>query len=113
MGEITPGSSSLGKARKRNEAEERNLRYKQLKPLEKRLAEVESRLETLMMENEQLYSKLADSHIYEADQKDRLIKTMKQQRDLKKEEQDLMKEWDQLTMSIEQIQINQGSSWEE
>jgi ATP-binding cassette subfamily F protein 3 len=113
LGEITPGSSSLGKERKRNEAEERNLRYKQLKPLEKRLAEVESRLETLMMENEQLHSKLADSHIYEADQKDRLIKTMKQQRALKKEEHNLMKEWDQLTMSIEQIQINQGLSWEE
>jgi regulator of replication initiation timing len=80
------------------------LRYNQLKPLEKRLAEVESRLETLMMENEELHSKLADSLIYEVGQKDRLIATMKQQRDLKKAEQGLMKEWDQLTISIEQIQ---------
>ena len=110
FGENTPGSSSIEKERKRNEAEERNLRYKQLKPLEKRLAEVESRLETLMMENEQLHSKLADSLIYEADQKDRLIKTMTQQRDLKKIEQALMNEWDQLTRSIEQIQKKQGSS---
>ena len=38
---------------------------------------------------------------------------MKQQRDLKKEEQTLIKEWDQLTMSIEQIQINQGSGRKE
>ena len=104
IGENAPGSSSLEKERKRNEAEERNLRYKQLKPLEKRLAEVESRLETLMMENEQLHSKLAESLIYEADQKDRLIKTMTQQRDLKKVEKELMTEWDQLTISIEQIQ---------
>lgn len=110
FGENTPGSSSIEKERKRNEAEERNLRYKQLKPLEKRLAEVESRLETLMMENEQLHSKLADSLIYEADQKDRLIKTMTQQRDLKKIEQALMNEWDQLTISIEQIQKKRGSS---
>ena len=110
FGENTHGSSSIEKERKRNEAEERNLRYKQLKPLEKRLAEVESRLETLMMENEQLHSKLADSLIYEADQKDRLIKTMTQQRDLKKIEQALMNEWDQLTRSIEQIQKKQGSS---
>ena len=110
FGENTPGSSSIEKERKRNEAEERNLRYKQLKPLEKRLAEVESRLETLMMENEQLHAKLADSLIYEADQKDRLIKTMTQQRDLKKIEQALMNEWDQLTRSIEQIQKKQGSS---
>ena len=47
------------------------------------------------------------------DQKDRLIKTMKQQRDFKKEEQALMKEWDHLTISIEQIQINQGSGRKE
>ena len=66
-----------------------------------------------MMENAQLFSKLADSNLYDVDQKDHLIKTIEQQRDLKKLEKELMKEWDQLTMSIEQIQINQGLSWEE
>ncbi|MBC8282475.1 MAG: ABC-F family ATP-binding cassette domain-containing protein [Nitrospinae bacterium] len=102
----SPANSSLEKERKRKEAEERNLRYKKLKPLEKRLAEVESRLEVLMMENEQLESKLAEPDIYESDQKDRLMKTMEQQRSLKEEEQALMKEWDELTISIEQIQEN-------
>jgi ATP-binding cassette, subfamily F, member 3 len=96
--------TSIEKERKRQEAEERNLRYKQLKPLEKRLAEVESRLEILMGENEQLQSELADSNIYEADQKDRLMKTMEQQRSIKEEERGLMEEWDDLTRSIEQVQ---------
>ena len=104
------GSVSREKEKKRKEAEERNSRYKQLKPLEKRLEEVESRLEVLMIENAQLYSKLAESNLYDADQKGHLIKTMEQQRDLKKVEQALMKEWDQLTISIEQIQKKQGSS---
>ncbi len=97
-------ASSIEKDRKRQEAEERNQRYKQLKPLEKRLAEVESRLEILMAENEQLQSELAESNIYEADQKDRLMETMEQQRNVKDEEQGLMEEWDELSLSIEQIQ---------
>jgi ATP-binding cassette, subfamily F, member 3 len=97
-------STSVEKERKRQEAEARNLRYKKLKPLEKRLTEVESRLESLMAENEQLQSELADSNIYEANQKDRLMKTMEQQRNVKEEERGLMGEWDELNLSIEQIQ---------
>ncbi|MEK9629979.1 MAG: ABC-F family ATP-binding cassette domain-containing protein [Nitrospinota bacterium] len=99
-----PGSSALDKDRKRKEAEERNLRYKKLKPLETRLVEVENRLEVLMEENQKIQSELADAGIYEADQKDRLMKTMEQQRNLKEEEQSLMEEWDELTASIEQVQ---------
>ena len=97
-------SSTLEKERKRKEAEERNLRYKSLKPLEARLEEVENRLEILIAENEKLQSELVDSGIYEADQKDRLMKTMEQQRNLNGEEQTLIKEWDELTLSIEEIQ---------
>lgn len=96
--------TSIEKERKRQEAEERNLRYKQLKPLEKRLAEVESRLEILMAENEQFQSELADSNIYEADQKNRLMKTMELQRNVKEEERGLMEQWDELNLSIEQLQ---------
>ena len=99
-------SSTLEKERKRKEAEERNLRYKSLKPLEARLEEVENRLEILIAENEKLQSELADSGIYEADQKGRLMKTMEQQRNLNDEEQTLMKEWDELTLSIEEVQKN-------
>ena len=68
------------------------------------MAEVESRLEILMAENEKLQSELADSNIYEANQKDRLIKTMEQQRNVKEEERSSMGEWDELNLSIEQIQ---------
>ena len=68
------------------------------------MAEVESRLEILMAENEQLQSELADSNIYEASQKDRLMKTMEHQRNVKEEERGLMEEWDGLSLSIEQIQ---------
>ena len=80
------------------------MRYKSLKPLEARLEEVENRLEILIAENEKLQSELVDSGIYEADQKDRLMKTMEQQRNLNGEEQTLIKEWDELTLSIEEIQ---------
>jgi len=97
-------SSSIDKERKRKEADDRNQRYKQLKPLQSRLEKVESRLEILMAENEELQSKLAASDIYEADQKDRLMKTMEQQRKVKEEEQCLIEKWDELTLSIEQIQ---------
>ena len=99
-------SSTLEKERKRKEAEERNLRYKSLKPLEARLEEVENCLEILIAENEKLQLELVDSRIYEADQKGRLIKTMEQQRNLNEEEQTLMKEWDKLTLSIEEVQKN-------
>ena len=57
-----------------------------------------------MAENELLQSELADSNIYETDQKDCLMKTMEQQRNVKDEERGLMEEWDDLTLSIEQIQ---------
>ena len=101
-----PTSSTLEKERKRKEAEERSLRYKSLKPLEARLEEVENRLEILIAENEKLQSELVDSGIYEEDQKSRLMKTMEQQRNLNDEEQTLMKEWDELTLSIEEVQKN-------
>ena len=99
-------SSTLEKERKRKEAEERNLRYKSLKPLEARLEEVENCLEILIAENEKLQLELVDSRIYEADQKGRLMKTMEQQRNLNDEEQTLMKEWDELTLAIEEVQKN-------
>lgn len=102
-GKIASGNSNLDKEKKRKEAEERNLRYQQLKPLETRLMKVENRLETLMAENEQIQSQLADTAIYDPDQKGRLMDTLQQQRILKEEEQMLMKEWDELSSSIEQI----------
>jgi ATP-binding cassette, subfamily F, member 3 len=97
-------SSKLGKEKKRKEAEERNLRYKNLKPLQKRLVKVESRLEVLMQTNETIQVQLADAGIYSADQKSRLLETLERQNTLKAEEKILMEEWDELTVAIEQIE---------
>ena len=99
-----PSSSQLNRDRKKKEAEERNQRYKNLKPLQTRLAKVESRLEVLMQTNETLQAQLADATIYEEGEKPRLLKTLEEQTTLKAEEKILMQEWDELTIAIEQIE---------
>ena len=99
-----PSSSQLNKERKKKEAEERNQRYQNLKPLQTRLVEVESRLETLMQTNEDIQSRLAETSIYENDQKSRLLETLEEQKALKAEEKILMREWDELTFKIERIE---------
>jgi ATP-binding cassette, subfamily F, member 3 len=98
-----PSSSQLNRDRKKKEAEERNQRYKNLKPLQTRLAKVESRLEILMQTNETLQAQLADAKTYEEGEKPRLLKTLEDQTTLKAEEKILMQEWDELTIEIEQI----------
>ena len=90
--------------RKKKEAEGRNQRYKNLKPLQARLAKVESRLEVLMQTNETLQARLADTVMYEEDQKPRLLGTLEEQITLKAEEKLLMQEWDDLTIEIERIE---------
>ena len=98
-----PSSAKLNREKKKKEAEERNQRYKNLKPLQARLAKVESRLEVLMQTNETLQSRLADTSIYEEDQKSRLLGALEEQIVLKAEEKNLMQEWDNLTVAIEKI----------
>lgn len=104
QGAKEPSSSKLNRERKKKEAEVRNQRYKSLKPLQTRLAKVESRLEVLMQTNETLQAQLADSAIYEEDQKSRLLGTLEEQTTLKAEEKILMQEWDELTLAIERIE---------
>ena len=106
-------SSQLNRERKKREAEERNQRYKNLKPLQTKLAKVESRLETLMGTNEALQTQLADAGIYEEDQKPRLLKTLAEQTTLKAEEKILMQEWDELTVAIEEIESSAESDFSE
>ena len=98
-----PSSAKLNKEKKKREAEERNQRYKNLKPLQVRLAKVESRLEVLMQTNEALQARLAETSIYEEDQKSRLLGTLEEQITLKAEEKNLLQEWDKLTVEIEKI----------
>ncbi len=99
-----PSSSKLNRERKKKEAEERNQRYKNLKPLQTRLAKVESRLEVLMCTNEALQARFTDVGIYEDDQKIFLLETLQEQKTLKAEEKILMQEWDELTVAIEGIE---------
>ena len=66
--------------------------------------EVESRLEGLMQTKEDLQTQLADTGIYEAEQKSRLMETLGKQNTLKAEEKILMEEWDSITVAIEQIE---------
>ena len=98
-----PSSTKLNREKKKKEAEERNQRYQNLKPLQVRLAKVESRLEVLMQTNETLQLRLADTSIYEEDQKSRLLGALEEQIVLKAEEKNLMQEWDNLTVAIEKI----------
>ena len=98
-----PSSTKLNREKKKQEAEERNQRYQNLKPLQVRLAKVESRLEVLMQTNETLQLRLADTSIYEEDQKSRLLGALEEQIVLKAEEKNLMQEWDNLTVAIEKI----------
>ena len=102
--EKEPSSAKLNRERKKKEAEERNQRYKNLKPLQIRLAKVESRLEVLIQTNETLQTRLADTTIYKADQKPRLLGTLEEQITLKAEEKILIQEWDNLTVAIERIE---------
>jgi ATP-binding cassette subfamily F protein 3 len=103
----------LNRDRKKKEAEERNQRYKNLKPLQTRLAKAESRLEVLMQTNETLQAQLADAKIYEEGAKPRLLKTLEEQTTLKAEEKILMQEWDELTVEIEQIESSEQKYFSE
>lgn len=97
-------SSKLNRERKKKEAEERNQRYKNLKPLRTRLVKVESRLEVLMQTNETLQSQLADASLYEVSEKSKLMKILEEEKTLRAEERKLMEEWDTLTVEIEQLE---------
>ena len=99
-----PSFAKLTKEKKRKEAEERNKRYKNLKPLQARLQKVESRLEVLMQNNEDLQEKLSESSIYEAEKKAELLKTLEEQTLLRAEEKKMMTDWHELTVAIEEIE---------
>ena len=56
-----------------------------------------------MQTNEALQARLAETSIYEEDQKSRLLGTLEEQITLKAEEKNLLQEWDKLTVEIEKI----------
>jgi ATP-binding cassette subfamily F protein 3 len=93
-----------GKERKRNEAKERNQKHRQIKPLKSRLREVEKRLEQVMAEKNKAEQELGDPALHQADQKNQLLRVLNLQKELVKEEQQLMKEWDELMHALEQAE---------
>jgi len=97
--------SQQGRERKRREAEERNQRHRQIKPLQTKLEQVEKRLEQVMEEKGRAELQLADPEIYQESRKDGLLKTLKLQKELAREEDALLKEWDDLTAAMEQVSI--------
>ena len=57
-----------------------------------------------MQEKHKADQEMSDPALHQADQKNRLLKVIQQQTKLGQEEEQLMREWDELTQSIEQSQ---------
>ena len=99
----TPSPAKKDKEQKRREAEARNARYRQLKPLKERLQEVERQLETVLHDKQEIETQLADPGLYQDDNKTVLQDILAKQKVLQKEESTLMTEWDDLHTRIESI----------
>jgi ATP-binding cassette subfamily F protein 3 len=97
-------SSKKDKKRKREEAEARNQRYRKIKPLQEKLKKVEQKLEIIIQEKQTIETLLADSKLYQDDQKSELAKVLEQQKNLSWKEGKLTKEWDLLSGQIEGTQ---------
>jgi ATP-binding cassette subfamily F protein 3 len=102
-------SSKKDKKRKREEAEARNQRYRQLKPLQDKLKKVEQKLEVIMEQKQAVEIKLADSGLYQEENKSQLKEILEQQKTLAWEEEKLTKEWDLLSEKIEDAQNSPAS----
>jgi len=88
--------------RKRREAEKRNRRHQLLKPLKLRMQKIENKLEEVLAEKGAVESKLADPKIYDSKNRKQLMKALGLQTELTNKENALTKEWDKLSIQIEQ-----------
>ncbi|GJL77189.1 MAG: glycosyl transferase family 1 [Nitrospinaceae bacterium] len=95
-------SGQKNKERKRAEAKERSEKHRQIKPKKSRLSEVEQRLEQVGTEKSKAEQELGDPDIHQAGEKVRLLEVLHRQKELSKEEDRLMQEWDELTRVIDQ-----------
>ncbi|MFQ5483604.1 MAG: ATP-binding cassette domain-containing protein, partial [Nitrospinaceae bacterium] len=96
-----PSKAAQDKGKKRQEAMERNARFRKLKPLETRLAKIEAELETLLQEKAEIETRLADPGLYQDKEKKDLMATLDRQRELSREEEKLMSGWNEVTAEIE------------
>ncbi|CAI2717372.1 ABC-F family ATP-binding cassette domain-containing protein [Nitrospina watsonii] len=91
------------KDQKRREAEARNQRYRQLKPLKERCTAIEKRLDAVMTEKQALETRLADPDMYLDSHKSKLAEALSQQKKVDAEETKLLAEWDRLSAEIEAL----------
>jgi ATP-binding cassette, subfamily F, member 3 len=91
------------KMSKRDKAEGRNQLYKEKQPLKKKLNNLETRLEKIMGEKDNLDKTLASQEIYDDSNKEKLIETLSKHKKLGSQENDLIEEIEQLTEELEKV----------
>ncbi len=97
---LQPIQGKKTKEQKKQEAEARNRRYRELTPLRRRIEEIEGELERENKAYESLTQKLADSTLYQ--NKEGFFEIMDQHTRLKKRLEDLTGEWEELSTQLEQ-----------
>ena len=100
---ISKTSESKDRNKKHLEAEERNRRYRETKPLKEKLEVLEKRLESVMTEKESLDKILATEKIYLDDNKKQLLESLGRRKELIKEENKLLDEIENWTDQLESI----------
>ena len=92
--------------KKHLEAEVRNRRYRETKPLKEKLEVLEKKLESMMIEKESLDKKLATEKMYLDDNKNELLESLDRHKELIKEENELFHEIENLTDQLESVGHN-------
>ncbi len=91
------------RATKREKAEARNRLYREKQPIKKKLNTLESRLEKIMNEKDNLDKTLAGQEIYEDANKEKLLETLSLHKKLGSEENELIEEIERLTEELERV----------
>lgn len=91
------------KVQRRLNAEERNRRNRERKPLQEKLKAYEKRFESLIVEKEQIDQRLADQKTYQTACKEDLRKILLRREELVLEENSLLEEIEELTNQLEAI----------
>lgn len=89
------GGNRKDKEQKRLEAEERNRKYREQKPGD--IKKLEHQLEQLLKEKDSIARQLADPAIYEERQKAQLSKILAREQERKKEEAEIVAQWEKLS----------------
>lgn len=88
------------RSQKRLEAEERNRKYRLLKPLRAKLKNLENRLEQTMKTKSELDQTLADPEIYSDSQKGNLMTALARHEELESQENDILNQMERLSEEI-------------